>query len=864
MPPRSKLTAYDRILLHLDEFSRFEEEAQPPHAVSQNGIADRTGLLRSHIPRAIRILLGKGMITERIAHVKGGARSRHVYFPTWEGSATARELRAELEAAPVTVKLRSGTRTVKAAEVSGLLGIRTAILDVAIAARKGPITREMLKGELSKEGFVESCEHAPAPRPFFGRKDELQTVLGWLAGDTRVVCILGVSGIGKSSTALGVLNELKGMKHQLWLPIHEWDTLPGMLRPLADFLERTGRRKLTRYLAENPAPKLPSVHELLRAEFEGLGAVICVDDLQKAGPELTDGVRAMADAAIHVNGPRLLVLSREKRKLSNPDAAARGLVRELSLGGLDAESAARLMGNGVPAEERPRIIAATGGHPLYIELLARRGAAAGREAIEEHLRKEIYARLPADERRCLGAAAVLGREAPASALLAPGGDIGVLDGLVEKNLLVRSASGMYSMHDTLREFFLSRLSPQEKVENHRRAAKYLLGREGDFGPETVLEALRHLMLAGENAAAASTAVDRGRELADAGLGRALLSEVLDRLGPDDCGKERWGALLLLRADLRAAGVERDRALQEYREAASIGGETAARAWYGIGEVLRERSDWEGAADAYTRSAALSPSLKPESLRGLACIAWRNGEWASSSRQFSDALKLARREGRGALAASVLIDVANLESDRGSNGKALSTYHQALKALETGNQMREMARVHNNIGAVLFYEGRWDEALEHYQKCLELSERCGEVSTSAYALSNIGQILARKGEQERALKYIDASSGIFERLGDDFMRSSNMLAKGILYRTVRDWERSEDHFRQGLEVLEGLRMPREMAEARFEHGVALKAKGDIARARKELELARDQYRKLGAASELERAERELNGLKTKKG
>jgi hypothetical protein len=60
------------------------------------------------------------------------------------------------------------------------------------------------------------------------------------------------------------------------------------------------------------------------------------------------------------------------------------------------------------------------------------------------------------------------------------------------------------------------------------------------------------------------------------------------------------------------------------------------------------------------------------------------------------------------------------------------------------------------------------------------------------------------------------------------------------------------------------MPREMAEARFEHGVALKAKGDIARARKELVLARDQFGKLGAAQELKRAERELEGLKTKKG
>ena len=209
-------------------------------------------------------------------------------------------------------------------------------------------------------------------------------------------------------------------------------------------------------------------------------------------------------------------------------------------------------------------------------------------------------------------------------------------------------------------------------------------------------------------------------------------------------------------------------------------------------------------------------------------------------------------------------MANLESDRGSSEKALSLYSLALRTLQDGGSLREMARVHNNIGAVLFYEDRWDEALDHYQRCLELSERCGEVSTSAYALSNIGQILARKGEEARALRYIDASMAVFERLGDDFMRSSNLLAKGILYRTARDWALSERYFREGLEVLGGLDMPRELAEARFEHGLALKRKGDRAGARRELSLAAGAFRKLGAGKELGRTERELKGLKTKKG
>jgi tetratricopeptide (TPR) repeat protein/DNA-binding MarR family transcriptional regulator len=849
----------EKILLHLDDFAEAANETEAPYAVSQNGIADRTGLLRSHIPRDVRKLVKKGLVKERLSHVKSGGRSRHVYYPTWEGSLAAKEIRRRLESRPVKLELPDGARTVKMADVAGLLGVQCGLLDIALAADRGPVTAGSFGTGSRREGFVDDCGRAPAPRPFFGREKELQTILGWLHGETRVVSMLGVSGIGKTSTALGVLNEFKGRRHRLWVPIHEWETLPGLLRPLSSFLERTGRRRLGRHLAENHLPDLPSVHELLRTEFQELDAVIVIDDLQKGPPEVLDGVRAMADAAVSVNGPRLLVLSRERKRLCNPDAASRGLVRELSLGGLDQDSALRLMGNSVPAEERAGVMAAANGHPLYIELLARRGAAAGREAIEEHLRNEIYSRLPEVEKRILGTAAVLGREAPAQAMLDPGGDPAILDCLVEKNLLVRSASGVLSMHDTLREFFVSRLTPEERHKDHRRAATYLLS----AGPGATLDALRHLLLAGDGPGAAAVLDESGQRLLDSGQGRPLSSEVIDKLSPADCDPGRWGRLLLLSAEARAAAGERDRALQLYKTAAEHGGETAARAWYGTGEILRERSDWEGAREAYAKASALSPSTKAAALRGLACIDWRQGDWAASSERFCEALRLARREGSGPLATSILVDMANLESDRGDAEKGLSLYSQALRILETGGSIRETARVHNNIGSVLFYEDKWDEALEHYQKCLELSERCGEVSTMAYALSNIGQILGRKGEEARALKYLDASTGIFERLGDDFMRSTNLLARGILYQTVRDWERSEKFFVEGLAVLDGLHMPREMAEARFEHGLALKGKGDGDGARKELELARGEFGRLGARRELARTERELKGLKKAK-
>ena len=99
------LTAPEMILLHLEEFASAADEGEAPYALSQNGMADRTGLLRSHVPRALRRLLKLGLARERLSHVKSGGRSRNVYGITWEGTLAAREIRHRLEGWPVRVEL---------------------------------------------------------------------------------------------------------------------------------------------------------------------------------------------------------------------------------------------------------------------------------------------------------------------------------------------------------------------------------------------------------------------------------------------------------------------------------------------------------------------------------------------------------------------------------------------------------------------------------------------------------------------------------------------------------------------------------------------------------------------------------------
>jgi tetratricopeptide (TPR) repeat protein len=443
-----------------------------------------------------------------------------------------------------------------------------------------------------------------------------------------------------------------------------------------------------------------------------------------------------------------------------------------------------------------------------------------------------------------------------------------LESLCGKSLLLRTAEGNYGMHDLLREYLYAHLSPAEREENHRRAARFLL-EGGQPGALPLMDALRHLMRAGDRDSAARLSLQAGEALVGAGLGPALLAEVLDLIAPPGFGappggaaitEEGWRGLCLLRAGILSAKGEWDRALREYMKAAEGGGPLAADALCGAGGILEGRCDWEGAAEAYSRALSVSESVRPEALRGAARVLWRTGKWKEASSKYAEALRAAKRMGRRDLEAALLIDLGNLEDDRGDPDRALELYSDALGILDEEGISREAARVHNNIGAVLFYKRKWEGALEHYQRSLELAERAMDSSTSAYAQSNIGQILARQGEEARALQYLDASTRTFEHLGDAYMQSTNLLARGILYRTLKDPAKAEPFFRQGLTLLEGLEMPRELAEANFEYALCLRAVNNQKEARRLLETAAREFRRLGAAKELKSAEKELRRLK----
>ena len=84
---RSKPGVQERILLHLSDYTDFDDSVEVPFALSQMGIANAVSIARSNVPRAIAGLRDDGLLIERQAHVTGVTRKRKSYFLTIKGKA---------------------------------------------------------------------------------------------------------------------------------------------------------------------------------------------------------------------------------------------------------------------------------------------------------------------------------------------------------------------------------------------------------------------------------------------------------------------------------------------------------------------------------------------------------------------------------------------------------------------------------------------------------------------------------------------------------------------------------------------------------------------------------------------------------
>ncbi|MCU1374325.1 MAG: Adenylate cyclase, partial [Actinomycetia bacterium] len=255
------------------------------------------------------------------------------------------------------------------------------------------------------------------------------------------------------------------------------------------------------------------VARAVRTFIEALAAVqpliVTVGDVQWADPSVLYGLDDLLDRLHRVPIVVLLTARPELESGWRPTGGHKNLVI-LNLDPLDDEAAGELLISLLGSDPGPRVraelVERSGGNPLFVEELAallRDDATVG--ALPATLRGIVAARLdalPPGERAVLDDAAVVGRRAPMTALLAIGGSRGgvvdAVDELVAKDLLVVEDGQCEFRSDLVREVVYGMLTKAERARRHAVLAQWLETLDGNPTSDELLgEVARHWATAAE-------------------------------------------------------------------------------------------------------------------------------------------------------------------------------------------------------------------------------------------------------------------------------------------------------------------------------------------------------------------------------
>ena len=169
--PVVRLTAKERILIHLADYAKYADVVEVTPEMGQEGIARAAGIYVQHVRQFLDPLLKEGLVRERTAHVKGHRRRLKVYDLTDSGRLSASRLREQIRGEPIRVRDATGVRATTVGELVREASGKITIAALMQAASEGEVVDLAVLGAAAPSGTVARLTEAPRLDAFVGRRE---------------------------------------------------------------------------------------------------------------------------------------------------------------------------------------------------------------------------------------------------------------------------------------------------------------------------------------------------------------------------------------------------------------------------------------------------------------------------------------------------------------------------------------------------------------------------------------------------------------------------------------------------------------------------------------------------------------------
>jgi tetratricopeptide (TPR) repeat protein len=773
------LTVSERILYHLQSFTKYEDKYEVPFHLTQDGISQSCAISRAHAAIELKKLKASGMVEERLSHVRRGKTRRKVYLLTHDGKARAAAIQQYVKDNEIDTLVDS---TKVSSDASPVRGRR--------ACRSSPL---------------------PSLKYFFGRERELNSLeQAFQDPHRRLLVVRGIPGIGKTTLVVKALSESSGQRI-FWYAVKPWDLPKNVADSLGAFFAENGSKRLEAYLASG-AFELGEISYLLRETLTENGYIFAFDDA-----DASEAIQEFLRMFRHSGGAGKMIVTMETGAsfYDQSEVVAKGEVAEFELGGLETAAAMELLkARGIGDRMGRSLVSMVNGHPLSLEMVTESTPKEAKHQLSRFFEERFYDGLPAEQKSLLQFASVFQVPFPAEAI--PRGLRGVRRG----SMLREVVPGKFEIHASIRAFVYGHMAPEERRRWHSVAADYYL-RSADSH-----ERLLHLLKANRGLEAEMLMARLGEELLD-GCNVMSLWQLLEGYEPSR-HRYRAGVMLTqsrlasLVGDFDAAWRILERVSQE-----EVDG-LRAEALIEMGMILSGRGELKEASRLLTDALSQTedaPQLRAKALRGLGVVEFKMGDHAKAEdllgRSAQDSLSVMDRKGM----LKAHLELGNVLIGLGEHEKAI----EHLSKCAAGFGPVDLASAYAKMGDACVHLERVDDARSYLENAVRLSADTGQPRMRANALMSLADVLVKSGDAHSASERCFEALEVFTELDDPLGVSSAYASLGAIERLSGNLDMSEEYHIESVKALEGTDAPRALAQKKVELGVFLAERGERERA-----------------------------------
>ncbi len=275
-----------------------------------------------------------------------------------------------------------------------------------------------------------------------------------------------------------------------------------------------------------------------------------------------------------------------------------------------------------------------------------------------------------------------------------------------------------------------------------------------------------------------------------------------------------------------------------------------------GQLGLAKECFEIARDAAQRLGDDESRARAEN--GLGLVHYARGEYVQARAALSVARDLSRDSVMRAKALLNLGIIANIEGDFDT---AQVNYTRSRAVFQQAGDTAGESQALHNLGMLHADLQNWDNADDAFRQCLELCEARGDRPLIASVLVNRSEVSCARERYDDAVASCDLAIAITEELGAEVQRGEALRWKGFALARAGRPQAAEDASREAMRIARRTHVKLLEAESTRDLGVGAVARGDIPRARKWLERARDLFETLGVARDAAEVREQLEKLPT---